>query len=149
MTLENDELVRTLKKLFEVCHDGESAYHIAVHGVKAEGPKALLQGHAQRLAQYAAELQAEVERLGSHAIKSGTVGGALHQGWAALKSAVTGGDDKALLAECARAEDAAGKEYEEALGQDLPADVRALVQRQLAGIAGFRDALRMLELAAQ
>ncbi len=61
----------------------------------------------------------------------------MQQGWRSIKSAVTGADDKHLIAECERAEDTARKDYEEALKQDLPAEVRALLARQFASV---RDA---------
>jgi uncharacterized protein (TIGR02284 family) len=148
MTSPNREIVWTLRDLFQTCKDGEHGYHAAAHFVKPEELKALLEGYAQQRGGYAAELHDEIERLGGHPGESGTVTGALRQGWTKIQSAVTGGDERALLVECARGDEAARKRYEQALTQDLSAEVRALVQRQLAGIHDARDRFRALDVAA-
>jgi uncharacterized protein (TIGR02284 family) len=141
MNTPNREVVSTLKTLFATCKDGENGYRMSAHHVQPEGLKTLLQGCAQQRAEYAAELRTALEGLGSQAVMAGTIAGALQQGWTNIQSAVTGGDEKALLAECVRGEELARKDYEDALQQDLSADVRALVQRQLAGILAVRDRL--------
>src|SRR5437763_9039101 len=115
MSTKNWELIGVLKTLFERCRDGESGYRLAADHARDAGLKALLQDYAEQRAQFAAELQGELGRLGAHDHRTGTIAGALHQGWADIKSAATGGSDKALLAECERGEDAARKNYEEAL----------------------------------
>ena len=142
------EVVWSLRDLFQTCKDGEHAYHTAAHFVKPEDLKALLEGYAQQRAGYAAELHDEIERLGGHAGTSGTMAGTLQQGWTRIQSAVTGGDEQALLAECGRCEDSARKRYEEVLKQDLSADVRGLVRRQLAGILEAHDRIQALDVAA-
>jgi uncharacterized protein (TIGR02284 family) len=111
--------------------------------------KALFQAFAEQRAEIAAELQGELALLGAHAHKSGTVAGALHQGWTQIKSAVTGGSDKALIAECERGEEVTSEHFEEALGQDLPPGLQALVRRQLMALKEARDRIRALEVAAQ
>ena len=51
--------------------------------------------------------------------------GAMHRAWINLKSALTSGDDHAILAECERGEDSAISEYKEAMENGLDANVRA------------------------
>jgi uncharacterized protein (TIGR02284 family) len=148
MTSPNREVVWTLRDLFQTCKDGEHGYRTAAHFVKPEERKALLEGYAQQRAGYAAELHDAIERLGGHAGTSGTMAGALQQGWTRIQSAMTGGDEMALLAECGRGEESARKQYEEVLTQDLSADVRVLVQRQLAGILEAHDRIQALDVAA-
>ena len=46
---------------------------------------------------------------------------------------MTGRDDVAILEECERGEDYAKKQYRDAAAQDLPADVRSVVERQYQG----------------
>jgi uncharacterized protein (TIGR02284 family) len=53
-------------------------------------------------------------------------------------------DDYAVLAECERGEDVAKKVYEEALSEDLPADIKTLVQRQYEGVKTNHDRIRQL-----
>jgi uncharacterized protein (TIGR02284 family) len=148
MISPNREVVGALRDLFQTCKDGEHAYRTAAHFVKPEDLKALLEGYAQQRAGYAAELHGEIERLGGHAGTSGTMAGTLQQGWTRIQSAVTGGDEQALLAECGRGDDSARKQCEEVLKQDLSADVRGLVRRQLAGIREAHDRIQALDVAA-
>ncbi len=149
MATQDWNLIGTLKRLFEACKDGESRYGMAADHARDAEWKALFQGYAEQRAQFAVELQGELERLDARDRKTGTIAEEMHQSWTEIKAAVTGGSDQALFAECARGEDAAQKEFEEALRQDLPADVQALVRRQLAAVRQAHDRIRAREMAAQ
>ena len=46
-------------------------------------------------------------------------------------SSVTGMEEHAVLEECERGEDAAMRDYEAALKEDLPADIEAIVRRHM------------------
>lgn len=70
--------------------------------------------------------------------------GALHRGWVSVKSALSVHDDKAVLQECERGEDAAVARYRKALKATLPLDVRALVERQSQGAQRNHDEVRGL-----
>ena len=50
-----------------------------------------------------------------------------------IKTALSSNDDKIVLEECERGEDAAVARYQKALEHALPPDVQALVQRQAEG----------------
>src|SRR6185312_1126187 len=100
-------------------------------------------------AQFAGELQAEVARLGTEPAKSGSVAGAIHRGWVDLKAALTGGDNHAVLAEAERGEDAAVKNYREALSKDLPSDLHDIVRAQLREINQTHDIVRQLRDSAR
>lgn len=52
------------------------------------------------------------------------------------------------MAEAERGEDSAKAAYERALQATLPADVRALVERQFAGVKDAHDRMRDLKRAA-
>jgi uncharacterized protein (TIGR02284 family) len=53
-------------------------------------------------------------------------------------------DEHAVLAECERGEDAAKSAYQAALEEDLPPDVKAIVQRQYEGVKENHDRIRDL-----
>src|SRR6202012_5783297 len=82
-------------------------------------------------AEFAGELQAEVTRNGGDPAVSGSTFGAIHRGWIGLKTALASDSDRAILEEAERGEDAAVKNYIEALRKDLPADLEAIVSKQL------------------
>lgn len=149
MTSLERELIATLKRLVKTCKDGENGYRAYAEYVKAGGLTELFHGYARQRANYAAELQSELERRGSPFISTGTIAAALQQGWRVVRCSATGGDDKALLADRAQGEDAAKQRYEEALRQDLPADVRALFQSHCAGVREAQGRLRALGSAVR
>jgi uncharacterized protein (TIGR02284 family) len=61
-----------------------------------------------------------------------------------LKSAVTSGDDHAILAECERGEDSAVKEYEKAMKDDLSPSLRDIVSHQYSEVKNAHDRIRNL-----
>jgi uncharacterized protein (TIGR02284 family) len=75
--------------------------------------------------------------------------GALHRGWINLKSAVIGGDEHAILAECERGEDSAVEEFQEAVEDDLPPGLQEIVSRQYAEIKATHDRIRNLRDSAK
>jgi uncharacterized protein (TIGR02284 family) len=149
VSTRNWELIGVLKRLFETCRDSETGFRLAAERVKEAEWKALFQGYAEQRGQFAAELQGELGRLGAHDGKTGTIAEAFHQGWTGIEAAVTGGSDQAVMAECERGENVARKHFQQALQHDLPADVQALVRRQLAAVQEAHDRIRGLERAAK
>ena len=69
--------------------------------------KALFVKRSTDCATAAAELQTAVKALGGDPENSGSVAGALHRGWVSVKTALSTRDDKSVLEECERGEDAA------------------------------------------
>src|SRR3954447_12887265 len=113
-TTPNRNVIAALNDLIETCKDGEEGYRTAEKCVHNEDVKKLFGSYSQQRARYAAELQSEVQRLGGTPEKTGSIAGALLRGWTNIKSAVTGGDEGAIIAECERGEDAAKASYEKA-----------------------------------
>jgi len=145
MTIDNDGVISTLNGLVETCKDGQNGFTTAAEGVKNSEFVTLFNTYAQQRAQFAAELQDEVRRLGGDPEETGSTAAALHRGWIDIKSAVTGGDEGAVISECERGEDSAVKSYEEALQKNLPANVRSTVQTQFAKVKEAHDRIRSLE----
>ena len=92
-------------------------------------------------------LQDEVQGLGGTPETGGSVGGAVHRGWMNIKSVVTGNDDQKIIAEAERGEDVAKAAFQSALEQELPSQVRALVERQAAQVRAVHDQVRAMERA--
>ncbi|HXG11514.1 MAG TPA: PA2169 family four-helix-bundle protein [Gemmataceae bacterium] len=141
-----DEVIAVLNNLIETCKDRQYGYQTAAEAVSDSQLKMLFQAYEKQSAQYAAELQNEVRRLGGDPEKEGSLAGWFLRGWMNVKAAVSGGDEGAVIAECERGEDAAKSNYENALKEFLPADVQALIQRQFAGIREGHDRMRALEV---
>ncbi|MDQ3818903.1 MAG: PA2169 family four-helix-bundle protein [Acidobacteriota bacterium] len=147
MATDNDKVISTLNNLIETCKDGEQGFRTAADGVKRGDLKTLFNAYSQQRAQFAAELQSEVRHLGGDPERSGSVAATLHRGWIDIKSAVTGEDEGAVISECERGEDSGVRNYEDALKEDLPANIRSIIERQFMEIKEAHDRIRALERA--
>jgi uncharacterized protein (TIGR02284 family) len=107
----------------------------------------LFEAAARRCAEGAAELEAKVRDLGGQPAQGGSAGGSMHRAWINIKSTITGMNEHAVLAECERGEDTGKHTYEEALKQDLPTDVRTIIERQYQGVKANHDRVRDLRNA--
>jgi uncharacterized protein (TIGR02284 family) len=140
----NTEAAATLNKLLETTKDGESGFRACADAVKNTALKKVFEDAARKCDEGAKELEAKIRSLGKEPATSGTAAGALHRAWTNIKSSVTGMDDYAVLAECERGEDVAKRVYEEALLEDLPRDVKELVQHQYQGVKANHNRIRSL-----
>jgi|SRR5581483_3549133 len=145
MAKNNDDVISTLNNLIEACKDREEGYRTAAEGIEDPKFKTLFNNYAHQSAEFASELQREVRRLGGDPEKSGSLSGAILRGWMNIKSAVTGGDEGAIISECERVEDSAVKRYKDALEDDLPGDIRAIVECQYVPIKEGHDYMHTLE----
>jgi uncharacterized protein (TIGR02284 family) len=67
----------------------------------------------------------------------------MHSAWMDMKSAL-GGGDASILSSIEAGEDAAKKEYEQAIKVGLPVDIREIVARQSASVISAHDRVRTL-----
>ncbi|HEV7858790.1 MAG TPA: PA2169 family four-helix-bundle protein [Pyrinomonadaceae bacterium] len=148
MATDYDDVISTLNNLIETCKDGQYGFQTAAEGVKNSELKTLFGTYSQQRAKFAGELQNEVLRLGGDPEKTGSTAATFHRGWINIKSAVTGEDEHAVIAECERGEDSAVRNYEEAFKGTLPADIEIIVRRQFTEIKGAHDRIRSLEKAS-
>ena len=142
--MEHSTVVSILDTLIDTCKDGEMGFRSSADHVKSPELKTLLASMADRCTEGAGELSVLVRHLGGDSDHSGSVAGALHRGWVDLKAMVARDDDHAILEECERGEDAARQRYRDALGQDLPPNVRAVVDRQYQGVMANHDRVKAL-----
>jgi uncharacterized protein (TIGR02284 family) len=145
--MEEDRTVPTLNELIETCKDGQDGFRTAAEGISRSDLKNLFQNYAEQRAQFARELEDQVRFLGGEPETDGSVAGTLHRGWINIKSAVTGKDDQAIIAECERGEDSAVKTYTDALEINLAPSAQMIVNRQYAEVKAAHDRIRSLEQA--
>ncbi len=142
--MSNDNTISILNNLIETCKDGENGFTTATEGLRNPAIKAKFQEYARQRSTFARELQDEVRKLGGDPETSGSVSGSLHRGWLNIKSAITGSDDHAIVAEAERGEDIAKAAYDSALQEQLPASVMSVVQRQATQVRQTHDHVRDL-----
>ena len=149
MPMEKDDVIHTLNDLIETCKDGEEGFRTCAEDIERVDLKSIFERAAQRCAESARELQAEVLRLGGKPERKSSFAGSVHRRWVDIKSAITGKGEAAVLAECERGDDVAKASYQKALEKDLPPEVRGIVQRQYQGVLEHHDMVRHLEKAAK
>jgi uncharacterized protein (TIGR02284 family) len=144
MANDMGEIRATLNGLIETCKDSQQGFHAAAEKLKdPEIHTLFLKFYLQR-AEFAGELQAEVTRLGGEPEMSGSAFGAIHRGWIGLKTALAADTDHAIVEEAERGEEAAVKNYIDALKKNLPSDLEAVVSRQHQQIQKAHHAIREL-----
>lgn len=147
--MDNDDVVSTLNDLIETCKDGQEGFQTCAEDIRDPSLKALFTERAQGCAAAASELQGLVRACGGDPETTSSVSGTLHRRWVDIKSAITGKDDVAVLNECERGEDVALRSYRDALEKDLPANIRAVVERQYQGVLRNHDQVKALRNQAR
>ena len=145
--MDKEDVIDTLNKLIETCKDGEYGFRTCAEHVKSQQLRTVLLERAESCRNGATELQSQVTRLGGKAETDSSATGTLHRGWVNVKAMLTGDSDLAALNECERGEDAALERYRDAIKEDLPSDVAAIVQRQYEGVKRNHDQIRSLRNA--
>ena len=148
---ESGHVVFVLNTCIEVCMDREKGYAAAAADVRQPSLKAILHQKSKERAGFVLALQSAIQKLGAFAENEGTARGTAHRGWMDVRLALGGRNDRVIVEEWARGEQAALKAYEAAIVREplgtLPKDVRALVQEQYAAIqAGFDEARRQVAM---
>lgn len=142
--MDKSDIVKTLDRLVETSKDGEFGFQACAEHAKDPALRQSFLSRAADCRQAAGELQSVIRTMGETPEHSGTASGAMHRGWVAVKGTLAGHTDLALLEECERGEDVALAAYRKALKEDLPPDVRLLVQRQADGTQRNHDQIRAL-----
>src|ERR1043166_6772938 len=142
--MDRDDVIDTLNDLIETSLDGEGGFQTCADTVTNPTLKMFFEQKAMRCREGARQLQQIVREMGGSPDREGSVSGDMHRFWMNIKSSIAGMDDHAVLDECERGEDAAKESYENALKQDLPGDVRLVVERQYAEVKANHDRVKEL-----
>ena len=147
---QQKEIISTVNSLIETLKDGQEGFKEAAEAVKDPKLKSLFSEYSLQRSRVAGELQSEARRWGETTPEeTSSTAGAMHRAWINLKSAVTRGDDGAILAECERGEDSAVHEYEKAIQDGLNAPLREIVTRQFSELKSAHDRIKALRDTAK
>jgi len=151
MSGDTKDVVDALNDLAECCKDGEYGFRACAEQAKRSDLKSLFLQRADDCRGAAQELYEQIRNLGGDVDEGGSVAGAMHRGWVAVKATLSKYDDKAVLEECERGEDNAVARYRKALKKPLPAGIKLIVERQMQGVQRNHDQVKMLrdQLRAQ
>jgi uncharacterized protein (TIGR02284 family) len=148
---QQKEIISTINGLIETLKDGQEGFRQAAAAVNDSRLKSLFSDYSLQRSKFAGELQNEAITLGEHNPEnSSSTAGAMHRAWINLKSAITSGDDHAILAECERGEDSAVNEYKKAMeAEELSAPILEVISRQFTDVQGAHDHIRELRDAGK
>ena len=143
----NLSVIKALEYLYKIVEASEKGYDVAAISVKNRAIKMLFKSHATRRAQFKSEISAEIQRLDGDTVRGGNLLGTIHRGRITIFAVMTIGEENAeqvVLKEVALGERMALYAYENALRQKLPADTRAIIQRQYEDVCQIVDKVRMM-----
>ncbi len=145
MAISRDtDVERIVQGLIEVSEDGARGFDSCAERVERPELQRLFRDRAAQCRTAAEELAGLIGERAAPAGSGGSAAGALHRGWVAVKGAVAGDDELAVLQECERGEDVALHRYQDALQAPLPPPVRELVASQYDGVRRNHDQVRAL-----
>lgn len=147
--MDRSDTLDTLNDLIENCKDGEYGFQTCAEHARSAELKTYFSQRARGCATAAEELQELVVRLGGAPDTGGSASGAVHRGWVAVRGSLAFDDDKAMLEECERGEDAAVARYRTALEQSLPPEIEQVVRRQYEGAQRNHDEVKQLRNSLQ
>ena len=140
-----DKVESTLNELIETLRSNQEGFKELGHRLQNDRAKRFFLEETQVRAEYAAELENELHRMGVHDVKkTGTsyMSKARHL-WGELQVTLAVGQ-KALLSMAEKGDDAAKEVFTSALKEDLPLPLRELLQRQLTHIQRSHDRIKAL-----
>ncbi len=147
--MDNERIVSMLNGLIDISRDGAEGFRTCADDANDAELKLYFRNRAQSCEEAVNKLSTEVRRYGGNPDTSGTVTGTLHRAWVDLKTAMTNRDNLAVLEECERGEAAAVAAYENALWEEMPGDLRALLEQQYEGAKRNHDRVRQLRDTAR
>lgn len=142
--MNQKQLIDTLNDLIETCKDGELGFDTCAANAESHVVREVFVARGRDCRDAADELQALVVAHGGQPEDRGSAKGAVERGWTSLLGTVGGRSDKRMLEAAERGEDHALATYREAVGTDLPPDVRAVVERQMQGLYRNHAQIRTL-----
>ena len=138
-----------VKELIKTLEDGRDGFAKAADRVENDSAPDV----ARRFREFSAERGAMADelrrcaRLEGYAVPDGgTIAGAVHRGWLAVKDTLTGDNASAVIAAAEQGEDHAKSKFRDALtDQTLTPEVRAVVQRQADKVNSAHDYVSSLK----
>lgn len=128
---------KVTKDLIETLEDGAKGFSEGAGKLTDDGRSDLAAKFttwSSQRSKFAQELRDLAAQYGDDIDESGSLAGALHRGWMSLKDALSGDDADGVLSAAKSGEDHAVGEYDDALGADISAHLRTVVERQAATV---------------
>lgn len=136
-----DKVEAGLTEIVDRLRESQEGYRELGQRLKNDTAKRLFLRETQTRAEYAAELENELHRMGMHDVK----GDVSFRAKARLRwGEVQAGGQKSLLSTAERQDEAAAKAYSEILKEELPLPLREMLTRQREHIQRVDDEIKAL-----
>lgn len=150
--MDGHDVAELLEHLAETAENGAKGFAQAAEHVDNPSIASLFTELGSERGTFAEELRALASARYDNVDlveNSGTVAGAIHRGWIALKDALTGDDAHAVVAAAEAGEDYALEQWNEAIEKPLPNDIAAMVRRQRDAVKAAHDRVSALKDATE
>jgi uncharacterized protein (TIGR02284 family) len=127
------EVISTVNHLLEICNERIQGYKKAAEKVKDPMLNKVFYRYISQTEGFASELAKHSNEKNPSNISTRPIGDAWRL-WMDMKAAITNGGTEAMLGACETGENAAIRNYEKAMEEDLPLGVKNIVIKQLAEI---------------
>jgi uncharacterized protein (TIGR02284 family) len=143
----------TIKELIQTLEDGRDGFAKAAERLANNSAPDVSQRFREYSTQRAAmadELRRCAQLEGFTVPATGTVAGAVHRGWMAVKDVLTGDDAPAIINAAEQGEDHAKSKFRDALSdRSLSPALRSIVESQAARVEAAHDYVSSLKHAAR
>jgi uncharacterized protein (TIGR02284 family) len=138
--------ISTLNTLIATTIDSVTGYENSAEEIENSRFREIFRERANERQRVVSELQGEVRRLGGQPEEGGSFLGKAHQRFEDLKSAITGGDDQAIINEVERGEDYLKEKFETALkAGTLSGESRSVVESCYQSVRSGHDQVSQLK----
>jgi uncharacterized protein (TIGR02284 family) len=139
-----EKLEAGLIEIVDRLRESQEGYRELGHRLENETTKQLFMKEMQKRAEYAAELENELHRLGMHDVKvNASLRAKARLLWGEIQAGAAGGQ-KSLLTTAERQDDATVRTYDEILKEELPLPLREILTRQRERIQRVHDEVKAL-----
>lgn len=144
--MTNNDVTETLNDLVQIHNDRIAGYEKSLKELKPEDEdlKPNFLNYIKQSHDFKSALGTEIQVLKGTIDTDTTTGGKLYRMWMDVKSAFTGNNDHTILSNAEFGEDNVQKAYRNALKEDLPQNIRELVQAQQTELKQAHDEVKAL-----
>ncbi len=132
--MSNKDIKSSVNDVIENLYDSRNGYKECADKIDNPQMQQLFQRLANQRERMLQELKSRVEFAGVEPSQSGTMAAAAHRTFIDIKSLLTGGDTDAIINEVKRGEHHTISQYKEAIDEDIPVDLKALLSQQMRTI---------------
>ena len=142
----NEREVETLNDLIKTTIDSVDGYRSAAEDAENTNYRSIFFDRANERTAIAEQLQSYVRELGGDPTTDGSIAAGAHRAFMDLKSALTGNDDVAVVAEVERGEDHIKHKFEKAMSdQDISPETRSIIDRCYVSVKQGHDQMSNLK----